>query len=158
MKHNAVKWSTKLITSLKSKCYRSSGILIHWQNMYVTRSQMCTDHHKAKSKETVNKGLNLPVHTDHNLCSTCYAIHSTEIPTNRSRSQNAFPKLKFQWNLTVINLKPCAHYGDFYDSVNCYTDIGTCKWQLRCMWKKCFTHDIGKYFCAITDKFCVNKI
>jgi hypothetical protein len=40
--HNAVKQSTKLITSLNSKHYRPSGILIHRQNSYAPCSWWCT--------------------------------------------------------------------------------------------------------------------
>jgi hypothetical protein len=50
VKHNAVKWSTKLITSLNSKCYRPSGILIHLKNSYVPRIRRCPGRREPVSK------------------------------------------------------------------------------------------------------------
>jgi hypothetical protein len=45
----------KLITSLHSKCYQPSGMLIHRQNLYVPRSKQCTGCYEAQSHEPVNK-------------------------------------------------------------------------------------------------------
>jgi hypothetical protein len=55
VKHNVVKLSTKLITSLNSKHYRPLGILIYRQNSYAPRGRRCTDR-----RGPVNKGKNLP--------------------------------------------------------------------------------------------------
>jgi hypothetical protein len=61
VKHNAVKRSTELITSLHSKSYRPSGILIHRQNSYALRSRRRTGRHEAQSRESVNKVKKLSV-------------------------------------------------------------------------------------------------
>jgi hypothetical protein len=61
MRHNVIKQSTKLITSLKSKRYRPSDILIQQQNLYAPHSQQCTSRQEAQSSEPVNKSKNLPV-------------------------------------------------------------------------------------------------
>jgi hypothetical protein len=45
----------KLITSLHSKRYRPSGMLIHRQNLYVPRSKRRTRRREAQSREPVNK-------------------------------------------------------------------------------------------------------
>jgi hypothetical protein len=60
--HNAIKQSTKLITSLNFKRYGLSGILIHQQNSYATRSRQCTGRREAQSREPANKVKNLPVY------------------------------------------------------------------------------------------------
>jgi hypothetical protein len=62
MKHNVVKWSTKLIMSFNSNRYWPSGILIHQQNLYVPRSQWHTSHREAQSRKLVSKVKNLPLY------------------------------------------------------------------------------------------------
>jgi hypothetical protein len=61
MKRNAIKLSTELIASLNSKYYRPSGMLIHRQNSYSTRSRRCIGYREAQSREPVNNRKNLPV-------------------------------------------------------------------------------------------------
>jgi hypothetical protein len=63
MKHNAVKQSTKLITSLHSKHYWPSGILIHWQNSYAPCRRQYIGHHEAQCRKPANKGKNFPLCT-----------------------------------------------------------------------------------------------
>jgi hypothetical protein len=53
--NNAVKRSTKLITSLHSERYRPSGVLVHRQNLYAPRSRWCTGRREAQRREPVNK-------------------------------------------------------------------------------------------------------
>jgi hypothetical protein len=55
MKHDAVKLSTKLTTSLNCKRYRTSGMLIHQQNPYASRSRRCTGRREAQCRELPNK-------------------------------------------------------------------------------------------------------
>jgi hypothetical protein len=45
----------KLNTSFHSKRYRSSGILIHWQNSYAPCGKERTGRSEAQSRELVNK-------------------------------------------------------------------------------------------------------
>jgi hypothetical protein len=54
--HNAVRRSVKLITSLDSKRYRPSGILIHRQKSYASRSRWYTIRREAQSLEPLYKG------------------------------------------------------------------------------------------------------
>jgi hypothetical protein len=61
VKHNTVNWFTKLITSLNSKRYQPSGILIHRQNSYAPLSQRCSGRREAQSREPVNECKNRPV-------------------------------------------------------------------------------------------------
>jgi hypothetical protein len=52
----------KLITSLHSKCYRPSGILIHRQNSYALRGKQHTGRREAQNSEPVNKVKKVPVY------------------------------------------------------------------------------------------------
>jgi hypothetical protein len=61
VKNNAIKQSTKLITSLNSKDYRPSGMINHRQNSYLTHNWWCTGHYEAHSREPVNNHKNFPV-------------------------------------------------------------------------------------------------
>jgi hypothetical protein len=61
MKHNAIKQSTMLRTFLNSNHYRQSGMLIQWQNSYLTQSQRCAGNPEAQSHEPVKNCKNLPV-------------------------------------------------------------------------------------------------
>jgi hypothetical protein len=47
--------SPQLITSLHSKRYQPSAILIHQQNSYVPRGKQCPGRHEAHSREAVTK-------------------------------------------------------------------------------------------------------
>jgi hypothetical protein len=49
----------KLITSLHSKRYRPSGMLIHQQNSYAPQNKRRTGHHEVQSHELVNKDKKL---------------------------------------------------------------------------------------------------
>jgi hypothetical protein len=54
VKHNAIRRSTKLVTSLNSKHYWPSGILIHWQNFVIlaTGGAPVTIKHRAVNQST----------------------------------------------------------------------------------------------------------
>jgi hypothetical protein len=45
----------KIITSLNSKHYQPSGMLIHWQNSYAPRKKQWTGRHETQSCEPINR-------------------------------------------------------------------------------------------------------
>jgi hypothetical protein len=108
VKHNAVKLSTKLITSLNSKRYQPSSILIHWQNLYAPCSRRCTGRH-----ELVNNGKNLRAYKQFDIKTTAQCIHTAmhSCLTSLTITKRLFTSL--QWLhifihllITNINTKP----------------------------------------------------
>jgi hypothetical protein len=102
VKHNAFKSSTELITSLNSKCYRPSGILIHRKSSYAPRNRRCVGRPEAQSHEAVNKIKNLPV-LQYDLIRGSYCI-SVLLTFNSSawEAERIFEKFKkffceFNW-------------------------------------------------------------
>jgi hypothetical protein len=90
----------KANNSFRSKRYRASGILIHWQNTYKLCSWRCIGHREAQSCEPAKKSKHLPV-----LFNTKQAEHVT-VPSPQKWNRRFLDVLNFlqEKNLTELQI------------------------------------------------------
>jgi hypothetical protein len=87
-----------LKTSLNSKHYQPTGILIHQQNLYVPRTWWYSSRREAQSCKTVSKVKNLPLYYNQFLLPLLTLLSTCQ------RTVLAYAQVQQAWRDNVCNI------------------------------------------------------